>query len=91
MIIFSLNVLKVDVILFLFKMFFKGFISKLFSFDSFLAIDLRDRITANKILNQQKRKIFRCRYFVIIIFTSFKNKQHLIFKYIKNNFIFVYL
>ena len=44
LIIFSLNVLRVEIDLFLFKVFFEWFISKLFSFDSFLIIGLKGRV-----------------------------------------------
>ena len=36
-------------------MFFKEFISKLFSFNLFLIINLRDRITINEIVDKNKR------------------------------------
>ena len=55
LIIFSLNVLKINVIFFLFKMSFEEFISKLFSFDSFLIIDLKDRVTINEIIDKNER------------------------------------
>ena len=55
LIIFFLNVLKVDVVFFLFKMFFKKFISKLFSFDSSLTIDLRDHIITNEIIDKNEK------------------------------------
>ena len=56
MIIFSLNAFKVNVDFYLFKMFFKEFISKLFSFDLFIIISLKDRIMIiNEIINKNKR------------------------------------
>ena len=44
LIIFFLSVLNVDIDLFLFEMSLKWCVSKLFSFDSFLIIDLEDRV-----------------------------------------------
>ena len=56
LIIFSLNVLNVDINFFLFKMSFKEFISKLFSFNSFLIINLKDHIIIiNEIIDKKKR------------------------------------
>ena len=55
LIVFSLNVLKIDVNLFLFKKFFKKFILKLFSFDSFLTISLKNHIIINKIIDKNER------------------------------------
>ena len=55
LIIFSLNVLKVNIILFLFEVSFKEFISKLSSFDSFLIISLKSRVITNKIINKNER------------------------------------
>ena len=55
LIIFSINILKVNVVLFLFKMFFKKFISKLFSFDSFLIINLKDRVIVNKVIDKNEK------------------------------------
>ena len=56
LIIFSLSILKVDVDFFLFKMFFKRFISKLFSSDSFLAINLKDYIIIiNEVIDKKER------------------------------------
>ena len=55
LIIFFLNVLKIDVDFYLFKVFFERFISKLFSFDSFLIINLRDRVIINEIIDKNER------------------------------------
>ena len=55
LIIFSLNVLKINVILFLFEMSFKEFISKLSSSDSFLIINLKDYMTTNKIIDKNEK------------------------------------
>ena len=49
-----MNALKVGVNLFLIS--FEEFISKLFSFDLFLTINLKDRIiTINKVINKNER------------------------------------
>ena len=56
LIIFSLNVLRININFFLFEMFLKRFISKLFSFDSFLIINLRNRIIIiSEVINKKKR------------------------------------
>ena len=57
LIIFSLNVLKVDINRFLFKMFFEKFISKLFSSNLFLTINLRDYIIIiiNEVVDKNER------------------------------------
>ena len=55
-IFFFLNVLKVDINLFLFETSFKWFISKLFSFESFLIVSLKDRvITINEVIDKNER------------------------------------
>ena len=56
LIILFLNILKVNVNFYLFKMFFKRFISKIFLSDSFLTIDLKDHMTIiNKVINKNER------------------------------------
>ena len=55
LIIFSLNALKVDIDFFLFKIFFERFISKLFSFDLFLIINLRGRVIINEVIDKNKK------------------------------------
>ena len=50
-----MSVLKININFFLFKMFFKE-LSKLFSFNSFLTINLRDHIMiTNEIIDKKKR------------------------------------
>ena len=36
-------------------MFFKGFILKLFSFNSFLTINLKDRVTADEVIDKNEK------------------------------------
>ena len=52
---FFLNVLRVNVIFYLFKMFFEKFISKLFSFDLFLTINLKNRVIINEIIDKNEK------------------------------------
>ena len=53
---FFFNILRVNINFFLFKMFFEEFISKLFSFNSFLIIDLRDCvIIINKVIDKKEK------------------------------------
>ena len=56
LIIFSLNVLNVNIDFFLFEMFLKWFILKLFLFDSFLIINLKSRIMIiNNVFNKNNK------------------------------------
>ena len=56
LIIFSLSVLRVNIDFFLFEISFKKFISKLFLFNSFLIIHLKDyTMIINKIIDKKKR------------------------------------
>ena len=55
LIIFFLSALGVDVDFFLFEMFFEKFISKLFSFDSFLKINLKGYVIINEIIDKNER------------------------------------
>ena len=56
LIIFFLNVLNVNIDFFLFKMFLKWFISKLFLFDLFLIINLKSRIIIiNNVFNKNDK------------------------------------
>ena len=72
LIFISLNTLKINVNLFLFKMSFEKFILKLFSFDLFLIINLRSRIiTINKIIDKNER-FFDVN--ILLSSLSFKNK-----------------
>ena len=55
LIIFFLNISKINIVFFLFKMFFKEFISKLSSFNSFLIISLKDYIIINEIIDKNEK------------------------------------
>ena len=50
-----MSALKVDVDFFLFKMFFEKFISKLFSFYSFLIISLKSHMIINEVVDKNER------------------------------------
>ena len=91
LIIFSLSVLKIKIDLFLFKISFEWFISKLSSFDSFLIIDLKSHIMIiNEIIDKNER--FSAIDILLLLYSHYSKTNNILFLNISRmiSYLFIY-
>ena len=88
---FFLNILNVNIDLFLFEMFLKWFISKLSLFDLFSIINLKDRIIiTNNVFNKNDK--FSNVDILLLLYSHYLNINNILFFNISNttSYLFIY-
>ena len=85
-----LNALTIIVTFFLFKIYLKRFISKLFLFDLFLIINLKDYIiTINKVINKIER--FFDIDILLLLYLHYLKKNNILFLNILKTTLFLFI
>ena len=85
-----LNALTIIVTFFLFKIYLKRFISKLFLFDLFLIINLKDYIiTINKVINKIER--FFDINILLLLYLHYLKKNNILFLNILKTTLFLFI